>query len=298
LAAGLEEVRGSLEDFESLVAAVKGCQAVINCAAKSGVWGPLAEYIENNTMGPARLLEAARREKVSYFVHTSSPSVIHSGGNLEGVDESVGYSLDVSQPYAYSKMLAERLILGASSGSIKTVALRPHLIWGAEDPHLLPRLAEKAKKGRLYLFSGGPYRVDATYIDNAAEAHLLALEKLSSGVPVSGQAFFIAQDEPMDINDLVNKLLIASRLNPTNRRISKGFGLALAAIIEKSWRLFGLTSEPPITVFAAKQMSTSHWFNLNKAKTLLGYRPLISFERGLEILAAQVAQKGLKSPKY
>ncbi|MDR1658193.1 MAG: NAD-dependent epimerase/dehydratase family protein [Deltaproteobacteria bacterium] len=292
LPAGVETVIGDLTNGQTLPAAVEGVEAVIHCAGLTGMWGDLSTYLETNTMGTVRLLETARREKVKYFVYTSTPSVVHSGLDLAGVDETASYSLDSTQPYAYSKMLAERMVLWANGPDFKTLALRPHLIWGPGDPHLLPRLAQRAVRGRLFLFTKGPYLVDATYIDNAAIAHVQALEKLASGAPADGQAFFIAQGQPMDINQLVNRLLAAVGAPMVPARIPKWLGLSLAGSIERFWRFFKLSSEPPVTIFTARQMSSSHWYNLGKAQRILGYRPLVSLEDGLRRVAeSRIGQK-------
>ncbi|MDR1085396.1 MAG: NAD-dependent epimerase/dehydratase family protein [Deltaproteobacteria bacterium] len=285
LAGRTEFCLGDLADFRALERATDGVEGVIHCAATSGVWGPLASYVENNTMGTARILESARQQRVSYFVYTSSPSVVHGGDDLRGVDESIPYTDDILQPYAYSKMLAERMVLRANQPTFRTLALRPHLIWGPGDPHLLPRLIERAKKGRLRLFSGGPYLVDATYIDNAAEAHILALERLAAGEPVGGLPFFISQDQPMELTALVNLLLKAAGLGPVKASINKGFGRCLGLLLEKTWRFFNVAHEPPLTLFTARQLSSSHYYCLERAKTLLGYKPTVSMDEGLRRLA-------------
>ncbi|MDR1578670.1 MAG: NAD-dependent epimerase/dehydratase family protein [Deltaproteobacteria bacterium] len=286
VALGAEAYLGDLADLPSLERATDGVEGVIHCAAKSGVWGPLSDYVENNAMGAARILEVARQRRVRYFVYTSSPSVVHAGGDLRGVDESAPYMNDTAQPYAYSKMLAERLVLRANTPDFQTLALRPHLIWGPGDPHLSPRLVERAKRGRLHLFSGGPYIVDATYIDNAATAHILALEKLAAGAPVGGQAYFIGQDHPMDLTLLVNLLLRAAGVEPVKARINKSLGRFLGWSLEKIWTLARIAKEPPLTLFTARQLSSSHWYNLERAKTALGYQPWVSLEEGLQRLAA------------
>ncbi|MDR0356066.1 MAG: NAD-dependent epimerase/dehydratase family protein [Deltaproteobacteria bacterium] len=294
--AGKVELRqGDLADMESLRAAVAGADAVIHTAARSGIWGHLAEYMENNVMGTNRIMEAARQAGVKHFIHTSSYSVVHSSDSQEGVDENKPYSLDVDAPYAYSKMLAERLVLTANNPAFRTVVLRPHLVWGPGDPNIIPRLVERARKGRLVLFSGGPYMVDATYVDNVAKAHALALEKLAAGASIGGEAFFIGQDEPQDVNVFINKLLEAVKAPPAKRRVSKKLGRAAAKTIEGVWKIFDFMKEPPTTVFAASQMSASHWSNLQKAKNLLGYVPEVSVEEGLRRLA-QAAENGYAQP--
>jgi nucleoside-diphosphate-sugar epimerase len=283
--AGAEVLICDLSDLDGLRTVARGAEAVVHCAGRSGLWGPLSQYIESNAMGTANILETARQAGVKYFVYTSSPSVVHSGGDLSGVDERAPYSLDTSQAYAYSKMLAERLVLAANGPSFKTLALRPHLIWGPGDPHLLPALLDRARRKKLSLFKGGPYLVDATYIDNAARAHILALEKLASnGDSVGGQAFFISQGQPMDVAELINKLLEAAGGPQIVPKVWKWAGRSAAYFLEWLYKALNSSQEPFITVFAFRQLTTSHWFNLDKARTLLGYEPSVTMEEGLNRL--------------
>ncbi|MDR1310067.1 MAG: NAD-dependent epimerase/dehydratase family protein [Deltaproteobacteria bacterium] len=293
--AGAEVALGHLGDHWSLRQALKGTQGVVHCAAKSGVWGPLSTYIENNAMGTSGILAAARLEGLSFFVHTSSYSVVHSCNSLEGVTEARPYTLDPRAPYAYSKMLAEREVLMANCPGFKTLALRPHLIWGPGDPHLLPRLADRARRKKLFVFSGGPHMVDATYIDNVARAHLLALSKLIEGAPVDGEAFFVGQGQPEDLNQLIGRLLMAVNAPPPRARIPINVGKGVARIAEWFWQALDLSGEPPLTSFVVTQMSTSHWSDLGKAKRLLGYEPKISVAEGLERLA-EAAKEGYLQP--
>jgi nucleoside-diphosphate-sugar epimerase len=236
-------------------------------------------------MGTAKLLEAARREKVSYFVHTSTLSVIYDKRSLEGVTEDRPYAATPKAPYAYSKSLAEREVLLANAPGFNTLVLRPHLIWGPGDLQLLPRLAQRARKGRLFMVSGGPYLVDAVFIDNIARAHQLALSKLIAGAPVGGEAFFVGQDNPQNITQLVNRLLASVGAPPIKALIPKALAKTIALSSEWLWNAFGLGDEPPLTSFTVDQLSTSHWPSLDKAKKLLGYAPKVSVEEGLARLA-------------
>ncbi|MDR2368007.1 MAG: NAD-dependent epimerase/dehydratase family protein [Deltaproteobacteria bacterium] len=291
-----EVAMGELGDLDSLRRCVKGCQAVIHCAAKCGVWGPLADYVETNAMGTARLLEAARQEGVSYFVYTSTLSVIYNKASLEAVTEASPYAADPSAPYAYSKMLAERAVLLANGPGFKTLALRPHLIWGPGDQNLLPRIAERARRKRLFLLSGGPYLIDAVYIDNVARAHLDALSKLIDGAPVGGQAFFVGQDDPQNLSQFVGRLLEAINAPPIRALLPVELGRVSAGVFEWFWRAFGLKGEPPLTAFTVDQLSSSHWPSVAKAKKLLGYSPKVSVDEGLAKLA-EAARAGYLSPK-
>ena len=269
---------------EILARAAAGCRGVIHCAAKSGVWGSLSGFIGANFLTTLNLLTAARQEGLKWFVHTSSPSVVHTGRPLEGVDESAPY-LETGPGYPYSKMLAERLVLAAG---LPAVALRPHIIWGPGDPHFLPRLIARAGAGRLFLLKSQAL-LDATYIDNAAWAHVLAAEKLAEGAPLGGRAYFIAQGEPLTARAMIEKLLAAATApgGPALKvagAIPAGLGLAAATALEKAWSLLGRTGEPPLTRFVAEELTLPHWFDLSRARRDLGYEPLVSLAEGLERL--------------
>ena len=77
---------------------------------------------------------------------------------------------------------AEVAVLAANGPDLATVALRPHLIWGPGDPHLVPRVLARAREGKLRRIGSRPVRVDVTYIDNAADA--LATLAVADGIVV------------------------------------------------------------------------------------------------------------------
>jgi len=290
-ALGAEVIQADLNDPEAVHKAARGVEGVMHCAARSGVWGPLDEFIRANTVTTINVLSAARRSGAGWFVHTSSPSVVHTGRPLDGVDESTPYTTNPRQAYPYSKMLAERLVLAADEPGFHTTALRPHLIWGPGDPHFLPRLRAKAEAGRLWLLKSDAL-VDATYIDNAARAHLLAAEKLAAGSEdVGGHAFFIAQGEPLTAAEIIMKLLAA--ISTDQKPLSvRGFlpawlGKAAGTLCEAAWSLLALPGEPPLTGFVAEELTLPHWFNLDRARQCLGYIPEISMAEGLRRLGAK-----------
>ena len=282
---GIEEVRGDLADAQAVSDVVKGCDAVIHTAAKAGDWGPRAEYHSANVEGTANVIAACREHGVNRLVYTSTPSVIHGGGDVEGVDESAPYPDHFDAAYPETKAIAERMVLEANGPELATVALRPHLIWGPGDHHLVPKLIARAKAGRLRHVGHEPRLVDVVYIDNAAEAHLLALDRLAPDAACAGKAYFISQGQPIPNWEMVDRILAAGGLPPVEGHISPGLAAFAGGVLELAYRVLPLGDEPPMTRFLAHQLSTAHWYDISAARRDLGFEPTVSIEEGLRRLA-------------
>jgi 2-alkyl-3-oxoalkanoate reductase len=187
-------------------------------------------------------------------------------------------------PYPKTKAMAERLVLAADSPRLATVSLRPHLIWGPGDNHLVPRIIAKAKAGRLRRIGSRPCLVDTVYVDNAAQAHLLAADRLATGGGIAGRSYFISNGEPLPLWEMVNRILAAAGMPPVSRSIPAGAALAAGALCEAVWSTLRLPGEPPMTRFVAREMATAHWFDISAAISDLGYKPEISIDEGLKRL--------------
>lgn len=287
VALGVDVVRGDLADARAVLAACTGCDAVIHVAAKAGVWGSFQSYWDANVVGTQNVIDACKALGIGVLVHTSTPSVIHAGGDVEGVDESVPLATHFSTAYPATKAEAEKRVLAANSPGLATVALRPHLIWGPNDPQLTARVLARARAGRLRLVGGGHKTIDSVYIDNAAAAHLLALDRLRADGPnaaCAGKPYFITQGEPMPQRQLINGMLAAAGLPPCERSISPRMAWLAGAVLELVWRVLGRQDEPLMTRFVAEQLSTAHWYSIAAARRDLGYDPQVSVAEGLERL--------------
>ncbi|MDG5469685.1 NAD-dependent epimerase/dehydratase family protein [Deltaproteobacteria bacterium IMCC39524] len=281
---GVEHCRGELADAGAVKRAVEGCDIIFHVAAKAGVWGPYEEFYRANVLGTKHVIEACRLHGIKRLVHTSSPSVVFDGSDMEGVDESVPYPEHFEAFYPQTKAEAEQLVLQANDQTLATVALRPHLIWGPEDNHLVPRILERGAKGALRKLGNRECLVDTVYIDNAALAHLQAADHLDVGSVVAGKAYFLSQGEPLPIWDVVNRILDAGGLPPVTRTLSPALAYTIGAILEKVYGLIKLKGEPRMTRFVAKELSTSHWFDLSAARNDFGYQPEVTFDEGIERL--------------
>jgi nucleoside-diphosphate-sugar epimerase len=284
---GVECVQGDLQDYAAVRQAVVGCEAVFHVAAKAGVWGAYQEYYAANVTGTENILRACQELGIRYLVYTSSPSVVFDGADQDGVDESAPYPKDFLAHYPKTKAIAERLVIAANSAKLATVSLRPHLIWGPGDNHLVPRILQLGAKGRIRFIGAPGKKVDTVYIDNAVEAHLLAFDRLlHEPAKVAGKSYFVTNQEPWANEDIVNGFLAAGGLPQVTKRVSTRFAYTAGAVLETAFKLLGRQDDPPMTRFVARQLSTAHWYNPKAVREDLGYHPKVSMREGLRRLEA------------
>lgn len=275
-------------DLPKIIDAVTGCDVVIHAAAKAGVWGPYETYRQANVQATNLLISACKQAGVRNLVYTSSPSVVFDGKDESGINESAPYPEKYLTAYPQTKALAEQAALKANTDGLVTTALRPHLIWGPGDHHLIPRILSRAKMGKLKLVGDGSNKVDSTYIDNAAYAHLLAADQLyqhGHQAPCAGKAYFISNDEPITMRDLINRILKAGGQGPVTKTVSPRLAYIVGAVMEHWYHARHIQAEPIMTRFVARQLSTDHWFDISAAKRDLGYKPLVSIDDGMLRLA-------------
>ncbi len=287
----METVQADLRDRDAAVAACRGMDVVFHAAGVAGIGGPWQRYFQSNTLAARHVVEGCRRHGVPRLVYTSSPSVTFDGRDQQGVDESAPYAVRWLSHYAHSKALAERDVLAANDPArLMTCASRRHLIWGPRDRSLVPRLLALAAAGRLRRIGDGTNLIDTAYVENVAEAHLLASDALVAGSPVAGRAYFISQGEPVNCWQWIDSLLTLAGLSPIRKRMSLGAAWAMGASLECLYRLLGLEADPPMTRFLAAQLARSHYYNVRAAREDFGYTPRVSTDEGLRRLAASWQQ--------
>jgi nucleoside-diphosphate-sugar epimerase len=247
-------------------------------------------YVAVNRTGTELLLSTARSCGVNLFVFTSSPSVVFAGTDQRGIDESTPYDFGWMEKYrafySYSKAQAEQVVLAANSNDFRTTALRPHLIWGPRDSHLVPRLLQRARSGRLRRVGDGSNLVDITYVENAAAAHVQAADALAAHAALpAGKAYFISQGEPVSCWRWIDEILALVDLPPVTKHLSFRSASRIGGALEFAYRALHLKGEPPMTRFLASQLSTSHWFDISAARRDFGYEPKTSTADGMRHLA-------------
>jgi len=261
--------------------ACEGMEIVFHVAALAGIWGRRRDFWPINVEGTRNVIEACRANGVPRLVYTSSPSVVFGRDDLCGVDESTPYPPRYLAAYPETKAAAEQMILAANSASLATVALRPHLIFGPGDPHLIPRVIARARTGRLRQVGDGRNLVDVTYIDNAARAHVQAADALGPGSRCAGKVYFISQGKPVELWPWLNDLLKGVGAPVVTRAVSFDNAYRVGAAFELMYRTLGIIREPPMTRFLASQLAKSHYFDISAARRDFGYDPVVSTGEGV-----------------
>jgi 2-alkyl-3-oxoalkanoate reductase len=250
--------------------------AIIHTAALAGVWGPADQYEQINIVATTNLLKACEKLSIGAFVYTSSPSVTFSGAAQCNIDEQAPYPTRWLCHYPRTKAIAEQHVLSSNHPEkLAACSLRPHLIWGPGDPHLIPRVIEKCRSGKLRRVGNGRNLIDTVHVEAAAEAHRMALERmLDRDQNASGRAYFITDGAPVECWDWITAILNSAGLEAPSRSISFRAAYRVGGILEVFYRLFRMSSEPPMTRFVAAQLGVDHYFNIAAARERLGYLPI------------------------
>jgi nucleoside-diphosphate-sugar epimerase len=290
-ALGVAVVRGDVTDPAAVRDACADVDCVFHVAALAGIGMQWRPYKLINVRGTENVIAACREQGVQRLVYTSSPSVVFAGEDQCGVDEREPYAFNWMEAnrahYSRSKALAEQAVLAANGERLRTCALRPHLIWGPRDNHLIPRLIQRARTGRLRRVGDGTNLVDIIYVENAAAAHLQAADALATPESIAaGQAYFLSQDEPVNCWQWIDQILALANLPPVKKSISLPAARGVGAVCEAVYRLLGSSQDPPMTRFLASQLAKSHWFDISAARRNFGYVPAISTAEGMRRLEA------------
>lgn len=300
---GVEVVRGDVRNVNAITDACRGVDCVFHTAAVAGIGGPWQKFYQANTEGTLNVLAACRTAEIPRLVYTSSPSVAFAGRDQCGVNEQqaqpdLQWLEQNACHYSRSKALAEASVLAAHSPDLATCALRPHLIWGPGDPHLIPRLIARARSRRLRRVGEGTNLVDIIYVENAADAHLRAADALLSPAslaednvqgPPGGRAYFLSQGIPVNCWQWIDEILALANLPQVSKSISLKTALRIGRVFERIYGWIGTEREPPMTRFLAWQLASSHWFDITAAGRDFGYRPQISTAEGMRRLAHDLA---------
>ena len=284
---GHREVLADVADARAVRAAVEGQDAVVHLAAKVDVTGPWRAYRRTNVAGTRAVLSACRATGVSRLVHVSSPSVAHTGAALVGAPAGPAEPDRVRGHYARSKALAERIVLEPGPAGPAVLVVRPHLVWGPGDTQLVGRIVERARRGRLFVVGSGAALIDTTYVSNAADALVAALDRCADA---HGHALVVSNGEPRPIGELFAAICRAVGVAPPRRAVPTGLARVAGAVAEATWATvppLRRRGDPPLTRFLAEQLSTAHWFDQRTTREVLGWAPRVGLDAALATLGRQ-----------
>jgi nucleoside-diphosphate-sugar epimerase len=286
---GIEQIQGDICDKISIRQALRGVDLVFHTAAKAGIWGDYSDYYKTNVTGTQNVIAGCKKHNISRLIYTSSPSVVFNGTDMEGVNESVPYPATYLAYYPQTKAIAEQYVIKTAGQGLLTIILRPHLIWGPGDKHFVPRIIARANG--LIRVGNGKNLVDTVYIDNAAEAHVLAADGLEKNPKLSGNIYFISQGDPIPLWDMINHILEAAGFAPVRRSMPHSMAWLIGVMLELVYRSFNISKEPRMTRFLADELAKAHWFDISAAGKDLGYIPRISIKEGLRRLERWLQNK-------
>jgi nucleoside-diphosphate-sugar epimerase len=289
---GLEQFEGDITSIDRVIAAAAGCDAVVHSAARVAPAGRIEDWYDVNVAGTNHVLAACDYNDVRSLVFTSCAGVVIDGRDLDGVNETQRTPARAPSPYLATKALAEQHVLAANGPKLATVAIRPHLLWGPGEARLLPWLASLARSGKLRLFGEPGGRMDTCYVDNAADAHLAALDRIEPGASIAGKAYFVTQGEPTTADGFINGLLRAAGFPAETRRVSPGVARMLASTASLRRTLTG--RDPLVTPDSLALFGQSAWFNIAAARRELGYAPRVGTAEGLARVSAHLARERMR----
>lgn len=285
---GLPERLGDLRDPVAVRIAVEGMDAVIHLAAKVNVVGAWDDYLAANVEGTGSLLVAAKLAGVSRFVQVSSPSVAYAGRSLVGAGAGPANPAAARGFYSRSKALAELLALAEHSAEFSAIAVRPHLVWGPGDTQLVARIIERGRSGRLALVGSGSALIDTTYVDNAADAIVAALDNADTA---GGSAYVVSNGEPRPVAEILSSVCAAAGVPGPRLRVPFRAAWVAGAALDVFWSWRGRQDDPPITRFLAEQLATAHWFDQRRTRQALHWTPRVSLDEGFTRLADSFAPR-------
>ncbi|GGL88324.1 NAD-dependent epimerase/dehydratase family protein [Nakamurella endophytica] len=286
---GCREVLADVTDRDAVARAAAGQDAVLHLAAKVGIQGTWREFAAANIGGTQAVVRGCRAGGVGRLVHVSSPSVAHAGDPLVGAGAQPADPEGARGDYSRSKAVAEQVALAADAPDLAVLAVRPHLVWGAGDRQLVAKIVDRARRGRLPLVGTGAALIDSTYLDNAVDALVAAVDVCGAA---HGEALVVSNGEPRPVGELLQRICQAHGVPGPRGRVPLPVAVAAGAVAEQVFRRLRPASDPPMSRFLAEQLGTAHWFDQRRTREVLRWVPRIPLEQGFAALAAHAAGAG------
>jgi 3beta-hydroxy-delta5-steroid dehydrogenase/steroid delta-isomerase len=285
----LQVLQGDITDKAVCAQAVAGIDTVFHTAAIIELMGGASvsdEYRQRsfaiNVGGTQNLLEAGHAAGVQRFVYTSSNSVVMGGQNIVGGDETLPYTTRFNDLYTETKVVAERYVLSQNGiDGLLTCAIRPSGIWGRGDQTMFRKLFESVIAGHVKVLIGRKSaRLDNSYVHNLIHGFILAAQHLVPGGTAPGQAYFINDDDPINMFEFARPVVEACGQPWPRVRVNGPIVRAAMTGWQRLHFRFGIPA-PLLEPLAVERLYLDNFFSVAKASRDLGYQPLFSTEKAL-----------------
>ncbi|HEX8375298.1 MAG TPA: NAD-dependent epimerase/dehydratase family protein [Geminicoccaceae bacterium] len=269
--AGVEVALMDVEKLAGTVDLFRGRDAVIHlAAAQHEVNVPDEHFRKVNVEGTRLLLDAAKAADVGRFVYGSTIGVY---GERDGViDETTPTGPD--NVYGRTKLEAERLVL-ARAGEQPVTAVRIAETYGPGDRRLL-KLFRAVAKGRFFLIGAGQNLHHPVFVDDLADALLLA----ATHPAAAGDMFLTPGKDAITTDQMVAAVAAAVGKPMPRLRVPLWPMMAAAYALEHTLRPIGV--QPPLHRRRMDFFKKSFRLNGDKATRVLGFAPEVGFREGAE----------------
>lgn len=251
-------IEGDIRDLDTCLAAGEGMTHICHQAALGSVPRSIQDPLTTNAVnitGALHVFEAARRNGIRRVVFAASSSTYGDHPGLPKVEDRIGKPLS---PYAVTKLVNELYAdVYARLYGLEVIGLRYFNIFGPrQSPNgpyaaVIPLFIQAFKNKQSPVINGdGSFSRDFTFVENAVQANMLALFTVNEAA--LNQIYNIACGHTTSLNELVTSLCTITGINP------------------------GVIHGPERPGDVPHSMA-----DINKAVSLLGYKPGVLFHEGL-----------------
>ncbi len=268
--------------------AVAGCDLVIHTAAVVSYAVTLDAAWQANVVGTRNVLDAAARAKVRRLVHFSSVVVFPDLEVPGGMDERAPVSTD-GRPYIDTKVAAEQVVLQAhAAGEVECVIVRPGDVYGPGSRPWVIKPVEAIKRRAFMLPAGGTGNFTPVYVDNLIDGVTLA----AASPKAAGEVFTISDGTVVTCAEFFgNYFRMLGMRGPMT--VPTPVAMAVAATMDRSVRLIGRRTESnPDTM---KYFTRRGSYSITKARSVLGYEPVVDLSEGMRRTEAWLRDEGFLS---
>jgi len=286
---GASPFTGDVTDAPALEAGMRGCDVVFHAAAHFTEWDAYDRFHQANVIGTECVLRAAANAGVPTLVAVGAAGVFMGKPEpLSNLNETAPLQQPTWAPYTATKAEAQRLVLAANSTQLRTVVIDPPLIWGLSMP-MLDDMIPMIDAGAFALPDGGAHLMSTCHVDNVVEGLLLAAARGRGE-----QSYFVTDGDDISFKQLAADLLSTRNRPPVEKSAPFAMAWLAAALLEPVWRALKLKGKPPVTRQMLRMIGKEFTLDTTKARTELGYAPIVSRKDGLnQMRAARVPDRGL-----